>query len=237
METSMIMHLAPAVRSPPYPKRAMVRQRNSALVPCAKAGVGANAKWTQVTQDTGVGDPRKASKEKSEKFFKAVAERVAIFFEEVAKTKPSEFYIWSNSQYFVLNQTLPVPMDGRVFLVNRDNRFYIELFFQQAFMNTTRRTSSQNHHQPLALVSAFYLHLFLQPIKNKKLNWVSLALGQRGSGHVELALRRNDVEVVAICDIQQRMIDMTLNIFSPKPTNPNRRWFFDTIWVSQNVRK
>jgi creatinine amidohydrolase len=40
-----------------------------------------------------VGDPRKASKEKGEKFFKAVTEKIAVFFEEVAKAKPGEFYI------------------------------------------------------------------------------------------------------------------------------------------------
>lgn len=36
-----------------------------------------------------------------------------------------------------------------------------------------------------------------------------IGVGLRGQNHLELALRRNDVEVVAICDIQQRMIDMS----------------------------
>lgn len=34
-----------------------------------------------------------------------------------------------------------------------------------------------------------------------------IGVGMRGQNHLELALRRNDVEVVAICDVQQRMID------------------------------
>ena len=34
-----------------------------------------------------------------------------------------------------------------------------------------------------------------------------IGVGMRGQNHLDLALRRNDVEVVAICDVQQRMID------------------------------
>ncbi len=34
-----------------------------------------------------------------------------------------------------------------------------------------------------------------------------IGVGMRGQNHLDLALRRSDVEVVAICDVQQRMID------------------------------
>jgi predicted dehydrogenase len=48
-----------------------------------------------------------------------------------------------------------------------------------------------------------------------------IGVGMRGQNHLELALSRNDVEVVAICDVQQRMIDMSLGIVAtagkPKP--------------------
>jgi len=48
-----------------------------------------------------------------------------------------------------------------------------------------------------------------------------IGVGLRGQSHLELALRRDDVEVVAICDIQQRMIDMSLGLVAqegkPKP--------------------
>lgn len=37
-----------------------------------------------------------------------------------------------------------------------------------------------------------------------------IGVGLRGQNHLDLALRRNDVEVVAICDVQQRMIDMSM---------------------------
>ena len=39
-----------------------------------------------------------------------------------------------------------------------------------------------------------------------------IGVGLRGQNHLDLALRRNDVEVVAICDVQQRMIDMSKDL-------------------------
>ncbi|MFZ1808248.1 MAG: Gfo/Idh/MocA family oxidoreductase [Cyclobacteriaceae bacterium] len=36
-----------------------------------------------------------------------------------------------------------------------------------------------------------------------------VGVGLRGQNHLDLLLRRSDVEVVAICDVQQRMMDMT----------------------------
>ena len=45
--------------------------------------------------------------------------------------------------------------------------------------------------------------------EEKKLNIGMIGVGLRGQGHLDLLLKRNDVDVVAICDIQQRMIDMS----------------------------
>src|SRR5882724_13701379 len=39
-----------------------------------------------------------------------------------------------------------------------------------------------------------------------------IGVGLRGQDHLQQALKRDDVEVVAICDIQQRMIDMSLGV-------------------------
>ena len=52
----------------------------------------AERKWMQVTKDTGVGDPRKASAEKGQKYFKAVTEKVAKFFFEMAKADRNDLY-------------------------------------------------------------------------------------------------------------------------------------------------
>ena len=52
----------------------------------------AERKWTQVTADTGVGDPRQATAEKGERFFKAVTTKVAHFFDQIATTPKENFY-------------------------------------------------------------------------------------------------------------------------------------------------
>ena len=57
--------------------------------------------------------------------------------------------------------------------------------------------------------------------KDAKVKLGIIGVGFRGQGHLELALNRADVEVVAICDVQQRMIDLSLSIIEkskkPKP--------------------
>ena len=54
-----------------------------------------------------------------------------------------------------------------------------------------------------------------------KLRLGFIGVGLRGQNHLELALRRSDVEVVALCDVQQRMMDTALQMVTkagkPKP--------------------
>ncbi|MBS1950543.1 MAG: Creatinine amidohydrolase [Cytophagales bacterium] len=92
METSLMMYLRPDL-----------------VLPLSEAGDGAAKKfkypairegwawaerqWTKVTESTGVGDPRKASAEKGEKYFRSVTKKVSQFFIEVAQTKNSEHYV------------------------------------------------------------------------------------------------------------------------------------------------
>ncbi len=90
METSLLLHLRPDL-----------------VLPLSEAGAGAAKKfrysgiqqgwawaerqWTKVTKDTGVGDPRKATAAKGEKYFKAVTEKVGNFFLEIAQSKDDHY--------------------------------------------------------------------------------------------------------------------------------------------------
>jgi len=92
METSLLLYLRPDL-----------------VLPLSEAGDGAAKKfrytgiqqgwawaerqWTTVTKDTGVGDPRKATASKGKRYFKAVTEKVAKFFVEVAHEKNGDHYI------------------------------------------------------------------------------------------------------------------------------------------------
>lgn len=61
--------------------------------------------------------------------------------------------------------------------------------------------------------------LFSQPLKTK-VRIAIIGVGLRGQNHLELALKRSDTEVVAICDINERMLTDALDLVkkSAKPT-------------------
>jgi creatinine amidohydrolase len=48
--------------------------------------------WTQVTDDTGVGNPAGATPEKGSAFFEAVAEAIGTFLCDLAAAEPGELY-------------------------------------------------------------------------------------------------------------------------------------------------
>ena len=49
-------------------------------------------RWTAVTDDTGVGDPRAATREKGERYLAAVVERIAAFLVELAAADTGNLY-------------------------------------------------------------------------------------------------------------------------------------------------
>ena len=91
METSVMMHLTPNLVRPlsEAGDGAAKKFKFSAI---REGWAWAERKWMQVTKDTGVGDPRKASAEKGAAFFKAVTEKVGQYFYEVAKADRNDLY-------------------------------------------------------------------------------------------------------------------------------------------------
>jgi creatinine amidohydrolase len=91
METSVIMHLKPELVRP-LSEAGDGAAKKFRITAIREGWAWAERKWMQVTKDTGVGDPRKASPEKGAKYFKAVTEKVAGFFLEVAKADKNDLY-------------------------------------------------------------------------------------------------------------------------------------------------
>jgi creatinine amidohydrolase len=92
METSVVMHLKPEwVR--PLPEAGDGAAKKFRFPAIREGWAWAERKWMQVTKDTGVGDPRKATAEKGALYFQAVAEKVGNFFFEVATTEEKDFYV------------------------------------------------------------------------------------------------------------------------------------------------
>ncbi|CAN5186854.1 creatininase family protein [soil metagenome] len=92
METSVMMHFAPHLVSP-LSEAGDGAAKKFGFSAIREGWAWAERKWTQVTKDTGVGDPRKATAEKGEKYVKAVVEKVSKFFIEVAKTSRDDLYV------------------------------------------------------------------------------------------------------------------------------------------------
>ncbi|NOT36871.1 MAG: Gfo/Idh/MocA family oxidoreductase [Saprospiraceae bacterium] len=60
---------------------------------------------------------------------------------------------------------------------------------------------------------------FFQNIVKNKLKIGLIGVGLRGQDHLELLLRRSDVEVTAICDIDDRMLKMSSDLISKSSKN------------------
>ena len=71
METSVIMYLRPNLVRP-LTEASDGKSKKFRFKAMQEGWAWAERKWMQVTADTGVGDPRQASAEKGEKYFKAV---------------------------------------------------------------------------------------------------------------------------------------------------------------------
>jgi creatinine amidohydrolase len=91
LETSMMLHLAgDLVR--PLADAGPGKARRFKVKGLREGWAWAPRQWTQVTADTGVGDPRCATASKGERFFQAVTARIGEFLAELAAADPDNLY-------------------------------------------------------------------------------------------------------------------------------------------------
>jgi len=91
LETSVMMYLTPDLVLP-LEETGDGSAKSFKIKGLKEGWVSAQRQWTSVTEDTGVGNPKKATKEKGEKFFKAVTEKIASFFEELYNADLNDMY-------------------------------------------------------------------------------------------------------------------------------------------------
>lgn len=91
METSLMLHLKPQLVLP-LEHAGMGEERRSKVKAIREGWAWAERKWSMVSSDTGIGNPKKATKEKGAKFFVAVTEKIADLFVEVSQVEISERY-------------------------------------------------------------------------------------------------------------------------------------------------
>lgn len=91
LETSVMLHLRPELVHP-LSDAGPGRARAFKLRGLREGWAWAPRDWSRVTDDTGVGDPRAATREKGKRYFEAVAEAIAGFLVELAAADPADLY-------------------------------------------------------------------------------------------------------------------------------------------------
>lgn len=91
METSLLLHLAPNLVLPlteagnGYAKKITIKGMQ-------EGWAWTERKWSKVTDDTGIGNPTKATKEKGEKYFNDVVDKVAHLIIDIANADVENLY-------------------------------------------------------------------------------------------------------------------------------------------------
>jgi creatinine amidohydrolase len=91
-ETSAMLHLAPNLVRP-LEEAGSGRAKASRLRGIREGWAWAPRRWTEVTSDTGIGDPSRSTPEKGEAYVAAAVERIAEFLVELAALPLDDLYV------------------------------------------------------------------------------------------------------------------------------------------------
>jgi creatinine amidohydrolase len=91
METSLMMHLRPNLVLP-LEEAGDGQDKKPKIKAFREGWAWAERKWSQVTADTGVGNPKKSTKEKGERFFNAVTDKMSQLFIDLAQAQTDDLY-------------------------------------------------------------------------------------------------------------------------------------------------
>jgi creatinine amidohydrolase len=91
METSLMLYTFPRLVKP-LDQAGDGKAKNFRSRALNESWAWAERKWTSISKDTGVGDPRKATREKGELYFKEVTGKLRELFVTLSKTRNSDLY-------------------------------------------------------------------------------------------------------------------------------------------------
>ena len=92
METSLLMHWVPDLVRP-LKEAGPGQAKQFRPAGLREKWAWAPRQWTQISTDTGVGDPAAATAEKGARYFEAVAKKIADFLVELASADPDDMYM------------------------------------------------------------------------------------------------------------------------------------------------
>ncbi|MCP4975616.1 MAG: creatininase family protein [Maribacter sp.] len=91
METSLILYLKPELVLPKE-KWGTGASKNFKIKSFTEGWVWAERKWSQISKDTGVGNPMLATTEKGERYFKDVTRKIGNFISELCNADMKDLY-------------------------------------------------------------------------------------------------------------------------------------------------
>ena len=91
LETSLILHLKPELVLP-REKWGSGSAKKFKIRAFSEGWVWAERKWSQVSEDTGVGDPQRATAEKGAKYFNELTEKMGSFFLDLSRADINDLY-------------------------------------------------------------------------------------------------------------------------------------------------
>ena len=91
METCLMLYLKPELVQP-LEEAGLGTERKSKIRGVREGWAWAERKWSQVSEDTGIGNPKKATKEKGEIFFEAVTSKIADLILDIDKIDKNDLY-------------------------------------------------------------------------------------------------------------------------------------------------
>ena len=91
METSLMLYARPELVKP-LTEAGEGKARRFSVEALNESWAWAERKWTRCTDDTGIGDPRKATLEKGKQYFQEVTAKLAKLFVELAGTASGDMY-------------------------------------------------------------------------------------------------------------------------------------------------
>lgn len=91
METALIQYLHPELVSS-LEETGDGSEKKSVVRGIREKWAWAERKWSEVSEDTGIGNPKKASPEKGRRYFEDVTDKIAELIEDICQAKPGEMY-------------------------------------------------------------------------------------------------------------------------------------------------
>jgi len=91
METSLMLHIRPDLVRP-LSEAGPGTEHKIKIKSIREGRAWTERKWSEVTEDTGIGDPRQATTEKGQAYFTDVTRKMADLFLEIAKADLNDLY-------------------------------------------------------------------------------------------------------------------------------------------------